>query len=149
MTPCEELGYKVGDKFIVTIGLPYLLKGSEVTLLTDDGSESPFFESDSAGPLHLSIRDVKPVPKYREGDKVLVSGDGEYWREGIYISTDRSGRHLIASVNGEYTSLLNSNYGAITYKEIKPLPKKVSLILEGKEYKITQEQADEIREKIS
>ena len=42
MTPCEKLGYKVGDKFTV-IKDSYFEKGTIVALSEDDGSEVPWF----------------------------------------------------------------------------------------------------------
>lgn len=45
MTPCEELGYKVGDKFVVKETSDYFHIGEVVTLYCDDGTTSPQFES--------------------------------------------------------------------------------------------------------
>lgn len=42
-TPCEELGYKVGDKFEVLEDCVDFSKGQIVHLYSDDGSECPFF----------------------------------------------------------------------------------------------------------
>lgn len=46
MTPCEELGYKVGDKFIVveSDGGYGFTEGSIVVLEEDDGSPCPCFK---------------------------------------------------------------------------------------------------------
>ena len=43
MTPCEKLGYKVGDKFIVTENYVFAY-GSIIELEHDDGSEGPLFK---------------------------------------------------------------------------------------------------------
>lgn len=44
LTPCEELGYRVGDMFEVTdIGNSFYCKGMIVKLDEDDGSYAPFF----------------------------------------------------------------------------------------------------------
>lgn len=44
LTPCQRLGYKVGDKFlVVSDNAPTTNKGDIVTLLEDDGTSSPFF----------------------------------------------------------------------------------------------------------
>lgn len=48
MTPCEKLGYKVGDKFEV-IGHHAFKKGQVVTLHEDDGTECPLFAGDGGG----------------------------------------------------------------------------------------------------
>lgn len=48
MTPCQELGYNVGDKFVVIIDNLKrfsFTKGSIVTLYADDGSDRPLFKS--------------------------------------------------------------------------------------------------------
>lgn len=45
MTPCEELGYAVGDKFIVLSNTVFN-EGQIVTLYEDDGSASPLFSGE-------------------------------------------------------------------------------------------------------
>lgn len=48
MTPCEMLGYKVGDEFEV-IRHHAFKKGQVVTLHEDDGTECPLFSGDGGG----------------------------------------------------------------------------------------------------
>lgn len=48
MTPCEMLGYKVGDEFEV-IRHHAFKKGQVVTLHEDDGTECPLFAGDGGG----------------------------------------------------------------------------------------------------
>ena len=48
MTPCEKLGYKVGDEFEV-ISHHAFKKGQVVTLHEDDGTECPLFAGDGGG----------------------------------------------------------------------------------------------------
>lgn len=48
MTPCERLGYKVGDEFEV-ISHHAFKKGQVVTLHEDDGTECPLFAGDGGG----------------------------------------------------------------------------------------------------
>ena len=48
MTPCEKLGYKVGDEFEV-ISHHAFRKGQVVTLHEDDGTECPLFAGDGGG----------------------------------------------------------------------------------------------------
>ena len=44
LTPCQRLGYKVGDKFLVSYGsAPTANKGDIVALVEDDGTDTPFF----------------------------------------------------------------------------------------------------------
>ena len=44
LTPCEQLGYKVGDKFIVLKTTEGFTKGQTVHLYKDDGTSIPLFE---------------------------------------------------------------------------------------------------------
>lgn len=44
MTPCEELGYKVGDEFIIQEDSCGFVKGQTVKLYQDDGSNCPLFQ---------------------------------------------------------------------------------------------------------
>jgi hypothetical protein len=52
-TPCEELGYKVGDLFVAT-DEGYTTSGYNVVLSVDDGSEYPMFVKEL-----VYARDVK------------------------------------------------------------------------------------------
>ena len=50
MTPCEQLGYKVGDKFIVTNGMcSTFALHTIVELYEDDGSAAPLFKGKTTG----------------------------------------------------------------------------------------------------
>lgn len=67
MTPCEKLGYKVGDRFEVTgNGVTDPIKvGDIITLYRDDGSVAPFFQRDGEEFDHdcaffSSLRPLKP-----------------------------------------------------------------------------------------
>lgn len=44
LTPCQELGYKIGDKFVVTAG-SHWKEGDIITLVKDDGSTCPKFKN--------------------------------------------------------------------------------------------------------
>jgi hypothetical protein len=44
MTPCEKLGYKVGDTFELTTDIVGFQKGSVATLREDFGTDHPMFE---------------------------------------------------------------------------------------------------------
>ena len=61
MTPCEELGYKVGDVFEV-IGGAQFKSGSIVSLTKDDGSDCPAFTLNN-GWYYIGLRHVKPYLK--------------------------------------------------------------------------------------
>jgi len=89
MTPCEKLGYKVGDKFKVVdgTGVHYAV-GSFITLIHDDGSSCPrfngvhaIFESgDSFFPLDFveKVAKLKPA-KQALADAIHQNGG---WVEG-------------------------------------------------------------------
>jgi hypothetical protein len=47
MTPCEELGYVAGDKFIMNATTDGFIKGQVIELYTDDGSACPLFIGDN------------------------------------------------------------------------------------------------------
>ena len=74
MTPCEELGYKVGDKFIVTKGGTFSV-GSVVMLYRDDNSYTPLFKlikgsckynvCDGETGAYLHLGKVKPIEESR------------------------------------------------------------------------------------
>jgi hypothetical protein len=76
-TPCEELGYKVGDLFIV-IDEGYTTSGYNVVLAVDDGSDYPMFVKESVYArdveykssdfdfLYLSlVRELEETPKVK------------------------------------------------------------------------------------
>lgn len=46
MTPCQELGYKVGDKFTVINPIYNWKKGQVITLYRDDGDDLPLFSGE-------------------------------------------------------------------------------------------------------
>jgi len=65
MTPCQKLGYNVGDKFVVIIDNPKrynFTKGSIITLYADDGSVLPLFKSIIGGDeFYISLEDVEKI----------------------------------------------------------------------------------------
>lgn len=66
MTPCEKLGYKVGDKFKASKSGAWFNVGEEVELGMDDGSNYPFFfnarmPKDSYGGRPLHIESVEKI----------------------------------------------------------------------------------------
>lgn len=84
MTPCEKLGYKVGDKFKVVdgTGVHYAV-GSFITLIHDDGSSCPRFNGvhaiyesgDSFFPLYFveKVAKLKPA-KQAMADAIHQNG---------------------------------------------------------------------------
>lgn len=112
-TPCQELGYKVGDKFEVVCDDEVFSKGEIVTLIEDQGDTAPYFEGEAGRCSWLDIPDdVKPlkpkkakrpwikweggecpVPegtlidvKYRDGHKQKGCPAGQ-WAEGFKYAT--------------------------------------------------------------
>ena len=57
MTPCEKLGYKVGDRFRVRepYSTNYYSEGDEVTLSFDDDTSSPYFTNNTTGAISICI----------------------------------------------------------------------------------------------
>ncbi|MGL5223544.1 MAG: hypothetical protein ACRC8I_11580 [Plesiomonas shigelloides] len=69
MTPCEKLGYKVGDKFEMLRSSCGFKKGQVVTLFRDDRTNAPCFKGDNTEYNHaggepgayINLSNVKPV----------------------------------------------------------------------------------------
>lgn len=69
MTPCEELGYRVGDLFEAgnNSNMPYVKRGDIVMLIMDDGSTSPKFQQQGGvytrndGCWYLLLDSIKPI----------------------------------------------------------------------------------------
>ena len=77
MTPCEKLGYKVGDKFKVVggTGVSYAV-GSFITLIHDDGSSCPRFNGVNAifesGDSFFPLDFVEKVAKLKPAKQALA-----------------------------------------------------------------------------
>lgn len=89
MTPCERLGYKVGDKFKVVdgTGVHYAV-GRFITLIHDDGSSCPRFNGVHAifesGDSFFPLDFVEKVAKLKPAKQALadaINQDGG-WVEG-------------------------------------------------------------------
>lgn len=101
MTPCEKLGYKVGDKFKVVdgTGVHYAV-GSFITLIHDDGSSCPrfngvhaIFESgDSFFPLDFveKVAKLKPA-KQALADAIHQSGGWPIEVHWLFSTSSRVG----------------------------------------------------------
>lgn len=69
MTPCEEKGWKEGDRFIAQDTTRRCFKpGEEIYLLGDDGTHCPKF-SNGYETWYLNFTDVAPVGRGSEGRK--------------------------------------------------------------------------------
>ena len=65
MTPCEKLGYKVGDEFKVVGDHGFFPINSTVTLYRDDGNNYPQFKQGNYK-LYASLFVVKPLKPTKE-----------------------------------------------------------------------------------
>lgn len=75
MTPCEKLGYKVGDEFEFTGDSHHgYRRGETVTLIKDDKSQAPWFKCGTRN--HCAyLHDIKPLRiTLRPGDYVSTEG---------------------------------------------------------------------------
>lgn len=64
LTPCEKLGYKIGDKFIMTKseGACGFNIGGEIILIGDDGTDSPkFFSPNVNAYRYIVLEDVQKL----------------------------------------------------------------------------------------
>ena len=70
LTPCEQLGYKVGDKFIVTEYCHTFKNGTIIELFKDDGTSIPLFKGKTRGGnsickgedgAYAGLHQVKPI----------------------------------------------------------------------------------------
>ena len=116
MTPCQKLGYKVGDNFIVQEDCSGFVKGQIIKLYEDDDSECPLFQGsnerynlcgDTEG-AYLSLDSVTKLVKEEKEEMqfdmkkepwfIRVTNDQEFnaacdWVEenfGDYLETEYS-----------------------------------------------------------
>lgn len=105
MTPCEKLGYKVGDKFEVIIHTMSFKVGDVVKLVRDDGSESPLFEGGKGRRWFCNItRKVKPLPKLIKSKQWLadaIHNHGAGWPDGAKWAAQGGKTGTIAFAYGE------------------------------------------------
>ena len=75
-TPCEKLGYKVGDEFEMVGDHFYFSIGEKAVLADDDGSNSPYFYNRNGNHgIVVALSLVKPLRIIlRPGDYVLTEG---------------------------------------------------------------------------
>ena len=83
MTPCEKLGYKVGDRFECIEGNPLTNRniGDILVLKEDDGSYIPLFKNETTGNeiLHVGLSFVRKITQnIKTGD--TIERDGKKYR---------------------------------------------------------------------
>lgn len=116
MTPCEELGYKVGDKFEV-ISHHAFKKGQVVTLHEDDGTECPLFAGDGGGAgvfdgvecsfatLNKQVRKI--ANKLKPAKQALADAIHQNWGwvdKGRFAAQDRDGEIFFYTEKSEYST---------------------------------------------
>ena len=69
MTPCEKLGYKVGDRFIAQKDGNTTKRGDILTLREDDGSRVPLFQNEST----------------QEATYGYIQKYDDMWPEGVWV----------------------------------------------------------------
>lgn len=71
MTPCEKLGYKVGDRFeIIGDELCGNVRGMVITLTSDDGSYTPKFSGLNGGTSYYYLSDIKKITAQKQDEKM-------------------------------------------------------------------------------
>lgn len=60
MTPCEQLGWRVGDRFIAK-GSDWFEDGQTVTLIWDDGDEEPEFQDQHGESWYEHVSKMTPI----------------------------------------------------------------------------------------
>lgn len=112
MTPFEKLGYKVGDKFVVTGAVLSLsaTAGDIVTFNEDDGSSCPYFKSADGG--IVCLRSCEIIPLVTEAEKRGAKlGTGITFKpagtKGLFWNSSRS-------VFGEEWSVLMADGNILT-----------------------------------
>lgn len=79
MTPCEELGYKVGDTFEVIDSGSYsgsINIGDIITLHADDGTATPLFTTEKEELFWVGLSQVKSL----NSTKLLTGGSSDYYK---------------------------------------------------------------------
>lgn len=98
ITPCDKLGYKVGDKFEVIEDSAYFKKGDIVSLNIADNSSCPFFINESVVRDGYSLgcamylSSVKKISKLKPTKQALADAIHQNggWRGGSFAAQDRS-----------------------------------------------------------
>lgn len=67
MTPCEKLGWKVGDLF-VAMGSKWFPDGTEVTFIADCGDSHPEFVDSEGNEWYEYISKMTPIVLIKENE---------------------------------------------------------------------------------
>lgn len=125
MTPCEELGYKVGDEFeVINSGYMTFNAGQVVVLTEDDHSECPLFEDKyGSDDGYVYLKDVKLI-KPSSTDDTATSQESEYIGSPIAqkVSNDNTGAYVSIEINVEVKGTpfkLNRDEAYKLYQDLK------------------------------
>lgn len=132
MTPCEKLGYKVGDRFeVVNSADSRFQKGETVKLFLDDNSGTPAFYSDRLKDYwYESLNNVRPLKPdtirfiTEPEQKGLTFGDVPF--SALFV--DNCGRLCQKKRSDEYQVIANQHgylvaYGAGSVSSDDPIRK--------------------------
>lgn len=147
MTPCEKLGYKVGDKFEVVEPRRELKKGDIVTLVRDDNDDSPMFIHENIeGKICLKLHRIKPAaPKLTKSKQWLadaIHNSGKGWPNGAQWAVQGGETGVIRFCSGDKPkrngtgwNSSNNTFNEFTKIEcMKPQPNWHQTVLSRDEY---------------
>lgn len=112
ITPCERLGYKVGDKFKASKTGAWFKVGEEVELGRDDGSNYPFF---------FNERMPKDIdggwPRHVESVEKISNAKLKPAKQALADAIHQNGGWLIA---GDYNLVTSNHRGVVKFFHEKP-----------------------------
>lgn len=112
ITPCEKLGYKVGDKFKASKSGAWFKVGEEVELGRDDGSNYPFF---------FNERMPKDIdggwPRHVESVEKISNAKLKPAKQALADAIHKNGGWLIA---GDYSFVTSNHRGVVKFFHQKP-----------------------------
>lgn len=123
MTPCEKLGYEVGDRFVSqkTNKLTGLQEGEVLILKHDDGSDMPWFLGDGTKeliPVTLDYVVKQEHPAIKTGD--TIEQEGKKYRvtfEEIPQYDFKPGMLCVVDWDGSEICVHHSAYTRVVYIE--------------------------------
>lgn len=108
MTPCEKLGYKVGDRFIMLGDLPVdcFSRGSIIELIKDDNTDVPKFRLISGkceNGNKTSYEDLHLLQKIEENKNQYIDLCKRILSEGEWVKHERSGKRRLTVIGETFT----------------------------------------------
>jgi len=126
----------------------FIKKGDRITLHKDDGDNFPhFWNKDKSKYCCMHISEIKPCPEYKQGDKVLVSYDGDMWEEQFYFYL--ADKISLGKFKSESRHVTLNQYGVtVSTQYVKPYIEKEKYTILGKEYELFTDQVNGLHELI-